>query len=57
MCNRIIAEHTQNQNNMLKKQGVQDLMLNSELGNMHEWGASTYDGSNRKAEGMKRADY
>jgi hypothetical protein len=41
---------------MLKKQGAQDLILNSELGNMLEWGGP-YDGSNRKAEGIKRADY
>jgi hypothetical protein len=42
---------------MLKKQDAQDLMLNSELGNVHEWGPGTYDASNKKTEGMERVDY
>ncbi len=42
---------------MLKKQDAQDLMLNSKLGDVHEWGAGTYDGSNRKTEGMEWVDF
>jgi len=32
---------------VLKKQDAQDLILNSELVNGHEWGTGTDDGSNR----------
>jgi hypothetical protein len=42
---------------MLKKQDAQDLMLNSEMGNVYEWGQGTYDGSNKKTEGMEWVDY
>ena len=42
---------------MLKKPDARDLLPNSELGNVHEWGAGTYDGSNRKIEGMEWVGY
>ena len=42
---------------MLKKPGARDLLLNSELGNVHERGAGTYDGFKRKTEGIEWVDY
>jgi len=42
---------------MLKKPDARDLLLNSELGNVHEWGVGTYDGFKRNTGGIKRVDY